>query len=431
MPLTLDIPEFSLVVLMGAAGSGKSTLAQRHFKASEVLSSDNFRAMVSDEEDNQSATPQAFELLHLAARHRLQRGLLTVVDATNLTQPARQSLVRMARQFHCRPVVVALDTPLADCIARDAARPRSVGAEVITAQVEQFQTALTLLRGDGFKRVHLITPNTALEHIRIHRVRLQCNLRNLHGPFDIIGDIHGCFDELKLLMTSLGYRIDQYGAHYVVHAPPGRRVIFLGDLVDRGPGIVPVLTLVMDMVEAGTALCLMGNHESKLLRHLQGRPVRDTHGFLQTRQQLTPTPPAFQHRLKHFVDNLASHYVLDGGALVVAHAGLKAELHGRESGGVKAFALYGETTGETDGAGLPERLPWAEKYRGEAAVVYGHTPVETSEWLNNTLCVDTGCVYGGKLTALRWPERALCSVPALGVYCAPNDGPLEPPARDS
>lgn len=120
-----------------------------------------------------------------------------------------------------------------------------------------------------------------------------------------------------------------------------------------------------------------------------------------------------------FLDGLRSHYWLDGGRLVVAHAGLKAEMHGRGSAAVREFALYGETTGETDEFGLPVRTEWARDYRGEAAVVYGHTPVPAPEWVNRTLCVDTGCVFGGRLTALRWPERALVSVPAARSYAEP------------
>src|SRR5262249_49123112 len=110
------------------------------------------------------------------------------------------------------------------------------------------------------------------------------------------------------------------------------------------------------------------------------------------------------------------HYVLDDAKLVVAHAGLKAELQGRGSGAVREFCLYGETTGETDEFGLPVRYNWAADYRGRAMVVYGHTPVPAAEWVNRTICVDTGCVYGGALTALRYPEKELVSVEAARVY---------------
>ena len=111
--------------------------------------------------------------------------------------------------------------------------------------------------------------------------------------------------------------------------------------------------------------------------------------------------------------------MLDGGRLVVAHAGLIERYHGRASGRVRDFCLYGQTTGETDEYGLPVRYPWAQEYRGRAVVLYGHTPVPEPEWLNNTMCLDTGCVFGGRLTALNYPERTLVSVPAARVYHAP------------
>ena len=130
-----------------------------------------------------------------------------------------------------------------------------------------------------------------------------------------------------------------------------------------------------------------------------------------------------------FLDGLVSHYVLDGGRLVVAHAGLQAEMHGRASAAVRAFALYGETTGETDEFGLPVRYPWAQDYRGQAAVVYGHTPVPEPDWVNNTICIDTGCVFGGRLTALRYPERELVSVPAAPRVLASRPRPFRPSRR--
>jgi protein phosphatase len=121
-------------------------------------------------------------------------------------------------------------------------------------------------------------------------------------------------------------------------------------------------------------------------------------------------------KLASFLEGLISHYVLDGGRLVVAHAGLREEMHGRDSGGVREFCLYGETTGETDEFGLPVRANWAAGYRGKAIVVYGHTPIPEPEWLNNTVNIDTGAVFGGKLTALRYPEREFVSVAAAREY---------------
>ncbi|MFD1734509.1 hypothetical protein ACFSC4_29360 [Deinococcus malanensis] len=156
-----------------------------------------------------------------------------------------------------------------------------------------------------------------------------------------------------------------------------------------------MLRLVMGMVAAGTALCVPGNHDIKLMRALQGRKVTVSHGLEQSLEQLAAEPLEFRREVASFIEGLISHYVLDGGRVVVAHAGMKAVYQGRASGRVREFALYGETTGETDEFGLPVRWDWAAEYRGEARVVYGHTPVPVAEWLNRTIDIDTGCVFGG------------------------------------
>ena len=198
--------------------------------------------------------------------------------------------------------------------------------------------------------------------------------------------------------------------------PEGRRLAFVGDLVDRGPGVVEVLRLVMGLPDA---IVVPGNHDMKLVRALDGRKVQVTHGLGESLEQLRDEPEEFRAAVRAYLHGLVSHAVLDGGRLVVAHAGMPERYQGRGSGRVREFALFGETTGETDEFGLPIRGAWAVDYRGSATVVYGHTPVPEPEWLNNTINIDTGCVFGGKLTALRWPERELVSVPAAREYYAP------------
>ena len=174
------------------------------------------------------------------------------------------------------------------------------------------------------------------------------------------------------------------------------------------------------MIASGAALCVPGNHDVKLLRKLKGKDVQLTHGLAETLQQFEEEPAEFREKVATFLDNLVSHYVLDDGRLVVAHAGLKESMQGRGSGAVRDFALYGETTGETDEFGLPVRFNWAAEYRGKAMVVYGHTPVPEADWLNRTINIDTGCAFGGRLTALRYPEKELVSVPAAHTYWEPT-----------
>jgi protein phosphatase len=207
-----------------------------------------------------------------------------------------------------------------------------------------------------------------------------------HGPFDIIGDIHGCFDEVAELLGRLGYAwaTDGPGACH----PDGRRALFVGDLVNRGPSAPAVLRLAMSMVASGNALCVRGNHDVMLVEALKSPgtgPHRPPHGLAESLDQLADEPPEFLAQVATFIDGQVSHLVLDGGRLVVAHATMPAEL--------------------------------AEGALEEAIVVYGHTPVERPVWVNGTVCIDTGCVYGGRLTALRYPE--LVAVAARRTYWQP------------
>ncbi|WP_113699090.1 polynucleotide kinase-phosphatase [Nonomuraea lactucae] len=418
----ISVPELSLVVLVGVSGSGKSTFAARHFKPTQVISSDFCRGLVSDDENDQSATPAAFDLLHHIVGTRLSRGLLTVVDATNVQYPARKALIDLARKHDVLADAIVLDVPEEVAIGRNAGRPdRDFGAGVVIRQRKDLRRSLGKISRDGFRKVHVLRGVEAVENAAVTFERAWTDRRELTGPFDVIGDVHGCRAELEALLGRLGWR-------GLAH-PEGRTAVFVGDLVDRGPDTPGVLRLVMDMVEAGTAICVAGNHEQKLVRALDGRKVTVAHGLRESLDQLAAEPPEFVARARAFMDGLISHYQLDGGRLVVAHAGLKESFHGRASGRVRAFALYGETTGETDEYGLPVRYPWADDYRGRAMVVYGHTPTTRPEWLNNTICLDTGCVFGGALTALRYPERELVQVPAEKVWYEPAK-PLGGPARE-
>ncbi|MFJ9037822.1 polynucleotide kinase-phosphatase [Streptomyces sp. NPDC102406] len=410
---TLAVTDLSLVVLVGASGSGKSTFARSHFAPTEILSSDFCRGLVADDENDQGASGDAFDVLHYIAGKRLAAGRLTVVDATNVQQDGRRQLVELARAHDVLPIAIVLDVPEDVCAARNAARTdrADMPRRVITRHARELRRSLRHLEREGFRKVHVLRGVAEVEGARVVREKRFNDLTHLTGPFDIIGDIHGCANELESLLTGLGY-VD--GVH-----PEGRTAVFVGDLVDRGPDTPGVLRRVMGMVKGGTALCVPGNHENKLERWLKGHQVRPTHGLAETVEQLGKESEEFRAEVRAFVRGLVSHYVLDGGRLVVCHAGLPEKYHGRTSGRVRSHALYGETTGETDAFGLPVRYPWAEDYRGRAAVVYGHTPVPTATWLNNTICVDTGAVFGGKLTALRWPERELVDVPAERVWYEP------------
>src|SRR6266403_42603 len=251
-PMKLTIPELAVVALVGPSGSGKSSFARKHFRATEVLSSDFCRGLVSDEENSQAATNDAFEVLYFIASKRLTTGKLVVIDATNVQVEARKPIIALAQQL---------------------------------------RRSLRNLQREGFRRVHILHSPEEVDAAEIVREPLWNNLKHEHGPFDIIGDVHGCFDELVELLAQLGYSVEKRSngpgsLAYSVKPPEGRKVVFLGDFVDRGPKIPEVLRLVMSMVQAGTALCVPGNHDIKLMRKLRGKDVQITHGLADSLQQL-------------------------------------------------------------------------------------------------------------------------------------------------
>ena len=420
--MIMRIPEPSLVLLIGPSGSGKSTFASKHFKPTEILSSDFCRGLVSDDETDQTVTSDAFEVLRFIAAKRLAAGKLTVIDATNVQGDARKPLLALAREYHYLTVAIVFNMPTKLCQERNAARAdRDLKPHVIRQQHQQLRRSLRHLKREGFRQfLYVMSTPEVVETARVERQPLWSNRTDEQGPFDIIGDIHGCFDELIELLQKLGYKIStQPDGNITVEPPEGRKAVFVGDYVDRGPKVAEVLRLIMRMHETGAAICVPGNHDVKLVRALRGRNVKRTHGLAESLAQLETESTEFKTHIAEFLDGLVSHYVLDDGKLVVAHAGMKAELQGRASGRVREFAMYGETTGETDEFGLPIRRNWAEEYRGTATVVYGHTPVTEPQWVNRTINIDTGCVFGGELTALRYPERELVSVAAHRTYYEP------------
>lgn len=436
----LTIPNLSLIALVGPSGSGKSTFARQHFLPTEVLSSDYCRGLVSDDENNQFATNDAFDVLYYIAGKRLAAGRLTVVDATNVQREARAPLVSLARKYHTLPVAIVFNLPEDLCQERNRDRAdREFGRHVIRQQRSQLRRSIKSLKREGFRHIFVLNSPEEVDAVTIQRTPLWNDRRDEHGPLDFIGDVHGCCDELEELLAQLGYermkdegeRMNGQNSHpstYWPHPftyvhPQGRKAVFVGDLVDRGPRVLDTVSLVRNMVASGNALCVPGNHDMKLMRKLRGRDVQIAHGLAESLAEIEAVPEnqrdTFTKELADFLDSLVSHYVLDDGKIVVAHAGMKESMQGRGSGKVRDFALYGETTGETDEFGLPVRYPWAAEYRGIAMVVYGHTPVPQPEWLNKTINIDTGCVFGGALTALRYPELETLSVKAQQTYCEP------------
>ena len=413
----IELPECCLVALVGASSSGKTTFAHTHFRPTEVLSSDFFRGMVCDDENSQEASADAFDLLYYAAEKRLSNFKLTVVDATNIQRASRKQIIELAQRMDVHAAAIVIDMPEPLILQRGRERSdRTLSERVLHSHYSAVRKSIHSLKKEGFRFVYVISSPEQLENAEIIRTKMWNNKKDEHGPFDIIGDIHGCCDELEELLFRLGYIRDETGTF--IH-PEGRKAAFLGDFCDRGPRSADVLRLVMDMVHSGSAIAVPGNHDVKLIKYLRGKQIATTHGIDKTIAELETQGEEFKNSVSEFLGGLVSHYVLDDGRLVISHAGVKREYIGRGSARVREFCLYGETTGETDAFGLPVRLNWAADYRGRAEVVYGHIASREVRSLNGTHCIDTGCVFGGSLTAYRYPERECVSVPAHRVYYEP------------
>lgn len=406
--MRLTIPELSLVLLIGSAGSGKSTFAARHFRASEVLSYGAIRPMVAGEDPSPDAAQAGWNaLLELAAR-RMDRGLLTVIDADLVSPARREPFLDLARDHHYIPVAVVFAIPESTCQMWNAARPdSSTGPLGLSAQHAEMLAGEARLSREGVRHIFRFAGVKELNAAGVHRLPLWSDRRDDPGPFDIIGAVHGRYAELLALLERLGYRVGPPD----IAAPAGRKLVFLGDLIDFGAGSVDVLRLVMNAVDAGIACSVPGNHEARLVRWLRGQEVARGDGLEATIAAVTAAPLAFREQLETFLDSSVSHYVLDGGRLVVAHAGLNEELQGRGSSAVRAFALHGEWRDEREEQAPANATPvWVRDYQGKARVVYSHPRAAQVEWVNRTINLCTSAGGRGSITALRYPENQVESV---------------------
>jgi protein phosphatase len=377
--------------------------------------------MVADDEANQAATVAAFTVVHCILEQRLRSGRLTVVDATNVQAKARRPLLELAERYHRPRVAVLFDLPSRICKEHNHQRQdRVVEDFVVDRQCAQAPVSADVLRKEGFDPVVVLHSQEDADAFGEQTGPSPIMYRGRTGPFDIIGDLHGCCDELLSLLKCMGYHIDNPAA-LIPHitAPEGRTAVFVGDFTDRGPDNIRTLLVVMAMVHAGTALAVPGNHDDKLMRALRGVQVKMTNGLDRTLQELAAAGEEMRELVRNFLGELPSHLVLDEGRLVVVHAGLPQELHGTDTPQTRDIALFGTPTGQRDQYGIKILVDWSHNYHGDAVVVWGHLPIGEAVWINNTIDIDTGCVHGGSLTALRYPERELVSVPAARVYSAP------------
>jgi len=423
----IRLPLGAMVVLVGPAGSGKSTWAARHFLPTQVVSSDACRGILADDETDQTVSRDAFRLLYFILGERLRRGLLTVVDSTALQPSIRAELLKTAAQYSSPTVAIVFALPTELNEQWNASRERRVPDGALERHRKNLELTLRALPTEGFNTRYTLHSPEELERARV--VIGGFAPERDTPPFDIISDVHGCYDELVALFDRLGYcwrEAEQDFAH-----PTGRVPVFVGDLADRGPASLPVLTLVERMAARGAALLVQGNHDNKLLRWLLGRRVQVKHGLATTVDELEALPQeeqeALRHRLIALLQNAPGYLILDGGRLVVTHAGIRDEMIGRWNRGIQAFCLYGDVASVDPKTGMPIRRDWAASRPDEQAthgplIVYGHNVVDEAREVRRTLNIDTGCVFGGRLTALRYPEMELVQVPAARDYYQREQG---------
>lgn len=439
------IPDASLVVLVGPTGCGKSTFAAKHFKPTEILSSDVYRRVVADEEAN-AASADAFAVMKVIATKRLNRGLVTVLDATHVQAGALDYAMTTARECYAQVNIIAFNFP--ERVVRERAGSRSdrtVPMHVLDRHLRQMRVTVKQLRKMRFGKVRLYTDPTIVDTLKVERRKSVCDYRNWTGPFDIIGDVHGCYEELIDLLVKLGYMPVSYNppmsvdpAYYpetkLVNSgpvevywthPQGRKVIFVGDLFDRGPYPVKAFDLARMMVRHGQALFVAGNHEDRLPRKLNKKradawlkePAALTHGLETTLLALLGEPEEDLRKRLAFIRDLPPHVVLDNGSLIVTHAAVREDMLFKNTEPVRKFCQHGPVVpGAEDEFGLPVRIDWAKDYKGRARIVYGHYHVGEPRIENNAICIDTQAPSGGKLTAYRYPEDDFVSVPAKQCY---------------
>lgn len=369
--MLIEIPRQSIVVLVGGTPTQQQSLATKWFGREATF--------VWGDEDH-TAPPYV--------ARRLVAGQQVVICARNHTIQQRSFWIQWARKYHLDAFALVV--------------------------ADHYQVSLKSLRKlEGFADVFVVPKHA---DVVVNHTRLPLDLRHMHGPFDVVGDVHGCFDELLDLLQLCGYVLRRDEGSWLQTHPQNRIPVFVGDLVDRGPDVMGVLNLVMDLCYRGQALCVLGNHDDKLKRRMQGHDVTVSPGLQVSLDQLTGASPNLREKIIQFIDHLEPQLLLDGGRLAVSHAGLKEEFIGRRSTRIKHFCLYGDPTGELDEFGFPERYPWQEEYRGDTHIIYGHTPVHAPCWIHKTANVDTGCVFGGLLTAVQYPELTFSSIEAKCVY---------------
>ncbi len=366
--MKIELADYSMIILIGASDSGKEEFARRHFFDYEINDTDagNFTRT------------------------------LQVMCGDWLEAEKRREILKQAKIKHYMRLAIAF-MPDENEQQSDAD---------LRLQHHTMQNIEKRLNEEGYDRIYYLHKED-LPEVQVERIKLEFDKKDESGPFDIIGDVHGCYDELVRLIRKLGYRQNEDG---ICHHPENRKLVFVGDVVDRGDNSLDTLRLIMKLCHDRTAYMVLGNHDDRLRRFLKGNAIEIKHGLETTAAEMERVSKEEKESIISFLEELPTYYLFDEGNLACVHAGIKEKYLGKYSKSIRQFCLYGLTTGEINEIGQPVRLDWAEDYKGDTIIVYGHTPYLYVYKRNNAYCVDTGCVFYNRLSALRYPEMTVVDV---------------------
>ncbi|HBW38451.1 polynucleotide kinase-phosphatase [Desulfosporosinus sp. BICA1-9] len=443
MSQQIAFPHAGIVLLVGPSNSGKSSLLnylveQSILLGSEIVSSDQFRVLVSDTDfidygkpskdeqevlfaKYQQISEKAFESMFALINIRCALGKLTVVDATHLWPEDRKKSIDIANKNHVPVMAIVLDVPEKKLLERDAQRELPRGRDRIKKQVRTFKNNLRSLKTEGFAVLYSLN-DVELEQCTFVRL-FNPIVKEVGAGLDFIGDIHGCYSEYLELLDKLGYLQNEEGLY--VH-PEGRKLVSVGDILGRGPQSIECLKFFINHVEKELAYMVDSNHGWKIARWLSGRNVELAHGdeivaaeFENLEKgQGKEAAEQFKEKVKNFLLTAPSNLVFlkhRVGVIVATHAGIRDSYIGKQSKRISDFCRYGDTDGADD-AGKPIRKDWFVHHQSGEIIVWGHDPRPLPQVINNTINIDQGVVFGGRLTAYRYPQKTFVSVVAHEDY---------------
>lgn len=446
------LPQTGIVLMMGPSSSGKTTLLERLIAEgvlldSEVISSDQFRTLLSDavfldwkgypkdeadilQDEYQHISKEAFEAMDYMVEKRCQLNKLTIVDATHLQAQDRLKYIQIARNNNVPISIIAIEASEDKLLKWDEKREHPRGKKRIRQQLQMFKRQVRFLKKEGYSAQY-VWKAEELDNISFERKTNRMKLEVGNG-LDIIGDIHGCYDEFIELLTTIGY--EQNAEGYYIH-PEGRKIVSVGDVMSRGPKSLNVLEFFSRHIDADLAYMIDSNHGWKIARWLDGRKVNMLHGDEKLVEEFAHFEEVYgiektqeqKAIFKQMLLRAPSHYVLQKNgvqAAVVAHAGIKDEYVGKHSSAISDFCRYGDVQG-FDKNGKPIRKDWYYGHQSKQLIIWGHDPKPMPIFVQNTVNIDQGVVFGGNLTAFHYPERKFTSVAAKRDYALVEDNPLK------